>query len=319
MLDASTPVLTFPADQVYFCAGFVGSYYPDDIADWGLIRLDRAVPDHEPLPIRRTGKVADGQTLFMIGHPLGLPAKHAPGGYVRESDAADYFITNLDASGGNSGSAVFDAESHVVEGILVAGDPVDLVYRGNCLVSSVCADDECMGEEVIRSSQFAHLVPPLSGSLGYSVEFGPAGNLASLGDTSVPRWTVRDLLPGTRYSWRVTVQGECGETVGPTWTFTTAPAVGPVPFRRGDLVEDGKIDLSDAIGVLGVLFSGDAAECADAADADGNGVLEVTDPIVLLQYLFLGGPPPASPYPDCGVGAGSGGPGCDAYSGCASG
>ena len=40
--------------------------------------------------------------------------------------------------------------------------------------------------------------------------------------------------------------------------------------------------------------------CKDAADADDNGTLEVSDPIVLLGALFRGGSLPAAPYPDPG-------------------
>lgn len=39
-----------------------------------------------------------------------------------------------------------------------------------------------------------------------------------------------------------------------------------------------------------------------AANVDGAGEASITDPIYLLTHLFLGGPPPAEPFPDCGPG-----------------
>ena len=51
------------------------------------------------------------------------------------------------------------------------------------------------------------------------------------------------------------------------------------------------------------LFLGSATpSCTDAADADDNGRNNITDAIQLLQFLFLGGPPPPAPgRDDCGV------------------
>jgi hypothetical protein len=39
--------------------------------------------------------------------------------------------------------------------------------------------------------------------------------------------------------------------------------------------------------------------CAQSADTDDSGVLDITDAISWLNHLFLGGPAPPSPYPDC--------------------
>jgi hypothetical protein len=79
MLDATTPVLTIDSSQVYFCSEIIERQ--QSAADWGLIRLDRDVTDHTPLPVRRTGKIQDGADVLVIGHPVGLPRKYAgPGG-----------------------------------------------------------------------------------------------------------------------------------------------------------------------------------------------------------------------------------------------
>jgi V8-like Glu-specific endopeptidase len=317
MLDASTPVLTFPEDQVYFCDGIIDRYSPDDMADWGLIRLDREVPDHDPLPIRRMGTMDVGQDVFMIGHPLGLPAKYADGAWVRESSAVDYVITNLDAFGGNSGSAVFNADTHIVEGILVAGDPVDMVQSGNCWISSYCPDSQCTGEEVTRTTQFAHLVPTIAGEVTYEVHLGPAGGLVLQGETQDTTWALEDLLPETTYSWKVVAKDECGETEGPTWTFTTGPSGSPA-FRRGDAVPDGTLDIADAIASLHYLFAGGALECIEAADIDDNGVIEITDPIGLLEHLFLAGAAPPAPSTGCGSDPTPDGLGCSSYAACGS-
>src|SRR5687767_3303699 len=80
------------------------------------------------------------------------------------------------------------------------------------------------------------------------------------------------------------------------------PAVPQEPaFRRGDANLDGSTEISDALHVLGVLFTGETpAGCDDAADLNDDGRLSVTDLIACLRYLFLGGPEPPAPWGSCG-------------------
>ncbi|MGH7378462.1 MAG: hypothetical protein ACREKK_13735, partial [Candidatus Methylomirabilales bacterium] len=50
------------------------------------------------------------------------------------------------------------------------------------------------------------------------------------------------------------------------------------------------------------LFVGVApGRCADAGDANDDGQLDLADAIHALGFLFLGGPAPSSPFPDCGA------------------
>jgi len=67
-------------------------------------------------------------------------------------------------------------------------------------------------------------------------------------------------------------------------------------FRRADTDGSGVLDLTDAVGILGYLFLGAGTPaCLDAADVDDSGVVELTDAIVSLGFQFLGGVPPAPP------------------------
>lgn len=119
--------------------------------DFALIRLDRAVTDREPLEYRKEGKIADNASILVIGHPTGLPTKISDGANVRTNTNGYYFVANLDTYGGNSGSAVFNAETGAVEGILVRGE-TDYTYDSSrgCRMSYHCSDDGCRGEDVTR-------------------------------------------------------------------------------------------------------------------------------------------------------------------------
>ncbi|MFP6737673.1 MAG: DNRLRE domain-containing protein [Planctomycetota bacterium] len=78
---------------------------------------------------------------------------------------------------------------------------------------------------------------------------------------------------------------------------------GPAPelFRRGDVSDEGKLDIADAVRILLSLFAGGVEiNCPDAADVDDDGMVLVTDAVRLLRYLFGGIEPPPSPGIECG-------------------
>jgi hypothetical protein len=61
-------------------------------------------------------------------------------------------------------------------------------------------------------------------------------------------------------------------------------------------------DTRDVHSILKAIFlGGDALPCEDAADLDDDGAVELSDAILLLNFLFRGGAPPASPFPASGV------------------
>ena len=141
-----------PKESVYGCKEIIERSLDNRTSDdYALIRLDRAVNDRNPLEFRTEGKVSNNANLVVIGHPSGLPTKIADGATVRNNRNGVYFSANLDTYGGNSGSAVFNADTGVVEGILVRGE-TDYTYDSNrgCRMSYRCQDNGCRGEDVTR-------------------------------------------------------------------------------------------------------------------------------------------------------------------------
>jgi hypothetical protein len=83
---------------------------------------------------------------------------------------------------------------------------------------------------------------------------------------------------------------------------TAPPGAGGLTYARGDCSPDRKVDISDALRVLGYLFLGSGVPpCLEACDGDGSGVLNISDAVWILGYLFLGTSPPPAPGPTCGV------------------
>lgn len=114
--------------------------------DYAVIRLDRKVEDREPLKLNTSSTVDSGAELVVIGHPTGLPTKISGGAVVSEVNEI-YFNSNLDTFGGNSGSAVFNALTGEVEGILVRGI-TDYVYDREryCRLANRVENDHGDGE-----------------------------------------------------------------------------------------------------------------------------------------------------------------------------
>ena len=73
-------------------------------------------------------------------------------------------------------------------------------------------------------------------------------------------------------------------------------------YLRGDFNRSGLLDLSDAVAGLNYLFQGgEPALCPEAADTNSDAKLDLSDEIYLLGFLFLGSRPPLPPYPDPGL------------------
>lgn len=147
---SSAAKTSFSADEVYSCAEIIKSEVRSSGGDYAVIRLDRDVNGRAPLSLSSNSPIRNGTPLVVIGHPAGLPKKVAGGAMVRSVEP-EHFVANLDTYGGNSGSAVFNATSGDVEGILVRGE-TDFVYRNGCRSSNQCANSSCDGESVTHIS-----------------------------------------------------------------------------------------------------------------------------------------------------------------------
>jgi V8-like Glu-specific endopeptidase len=120
--------------------------------DWATVRLDRSVPSEVAQPIAAIAKqkIADGAGVFVMGHPSGLPLKHAGGAKVTSNGPKAYFVANLDTFGGNSGSGVFLKDGHTLVGILIRGFTDYYRTREGCSKAYQCSSNGCTGEDVMR-------------------------------------------------------------------------------------------------------------------------------------------------------------------------
>lgn len=98
-------------------------------------------------------------------------------------------------------------------------------------------------------------------------------------------------------------------------------------FRRGDADDNGTVNITDAVGILGFLFGGGGGTltCEEAGDINNDGQVNITDPVRLLNHLFAQEAAPEPPgLETCGPDPDDGGPkmedgttlGCAEYTSC---
>jgi hypothetical protein len=153
MLNETTAETVVSNGEIYRGVSVIGRKEVGDGPDWALVGIDRPATNHRIVRIRRAGIIGNDQTVHVIGHPSGLPTKFAGAAKVRSNEPAAFFVANLDTYGGNSGSPVFNSDTHEVEGILVRGE-ADFVQQGACRVSLVCPTTGCRGEDCTRTTEF---------------------------------------------------------------------------------------------------------------------------------------------------------------------
>jgi len=122
--------------------------------------------------------------------------------------------------------------------------------------------------------------------------------------------TITGVVPETLVEGAVDVRLEQGEdewVLPGGFTYKARPR-----FTRGDANGDQEHDLSDAIHHLATLFQGGPeGPCQDATDTNDDGVLDISDPITLLNYLFQDRETLPAPFPEPGLDPTPDSLGCD--------
>lgn len=142
--SSKNPAKNISLQNIYLCKEVVEAQL-SGTTDFAIIRLDRKVVERSPLKFRDGGKVRNSTELVVIGNPTGIPTKVSPKGKITKNTDTNKFSTTLDTFQGNSGSAVFDASTGTVEGILIQGKTdYHPSIKGNeksCQIVNKCDDN----------------------------------------------------------------------------------------------------------------------------------------------------------------------------------
>jgi hypothetical protein len=163
MLDPYTPVTQLPNENIYKVVKIIRKVLNREVnrSDWALVQLDREVESQEVATLSKD-EIKCHQSVYVMGHPLGLPLKYAPGAKVRGLEDT-FFTADLDTYMGSSGSPVFNDKSHEVIGIVAHGDTRDFRWTGKGWASIMypSGDINSKGPQCTRVSQFNAFVDEL--------------------------------------------------------------------------------------------------------------------------------------------------------------
>jgi probable HAF family extracellular repeat protein len=154
------------------------------------------------------------------------------------------------------------------------------------------------------------------GSVVVGVATTDRGEEAFVWDSARGMRALKDELGGDLTGWRLLaarrVSDDGGVVVGEgihdgrgmeAWRAVLAASPPPEgKFIRSDVDADGMVDISDAIILLEYLFlTSQALPFLDGGDANDDGRLDIGDAVYSLSFQFLGQPPPPRPFPGCGT------------------
>ena len=134
----------------------------------------------------------------------------------------------------------------------------------------------------------------------------------------VPRNFLVTASPGAPAGSTVSIRIEARDLADPPNVMTpfeyTVAIIGPgvEAFRRADANGDGGVDVSDPIFTLFYLFMGQSPPpCSKGADSNDDGEVQLSDALHTLRFLFGAEAPPSPPYPSCGTDPTTDGLGCE--------
>ena len=129
----SAPQIVAPLHESRICRieNVICASQNKEEGDWALLKLDKHPEGAVPLSFDFDNLVKKSTSIYMLGHPSGLPMKYTYGGdIIHVEESSPHFEAALDAYAGNSGSPVFDAITKKVIGILTAGNQDFVTVNG---------------------------------------------------------------------------------------------------------------------------------------------------------------------------------------------
>ncbi len=233
--------------------------------------------------------------IFLPVVELSLPAGHVPGVRLHSSDFDGDGIVDVAIVGrfpdGHAITVIHGVDTGIFGSQTIwLRKATAALALGDVLpepgVEILTADSTTREIEIIRAEKLgfrAHSVP-------LAVPLVPGEPLLlAVGDPDGDGAPNVALGPAVRGDLEVFTVNDCPGDQNPS-------------FRRGDVNQDGTVQLADAVALLQRLFAAsEALACEDAADADDDGALNLSDAARILAFLFSAGAAPAPPGPvECG-------------------
>ncbi len=130
--------------------------------------------------------------------------------------------------------------------------------------------------------------PDPDDTVTYDVYFGNTTPPPYVTSTAAESYQITQLEENTTYYWKIMAEDNHGKTTyGPEWSFTTKT-------HCGDVNKDGVINVSDAVCIINYVFiqGFPAPDPVCRADVNGDGSVNVSDAVALINFIFTPGSPP---------------------------
>lgn len=222
---------------------------------------------------------------------------------VGEDKAAVTLDTITDQAPTGFSFGVADDSAAVIVSAIDAGSAVDTLMGG--------ADPEYWGFKAVTGGATLGCVF----SMGATVKALPActanqqiaivSYINTSGQSATANVTLSSALGSPAVPVVVDVDGTSFEpTIGAGVSVTVGG--GQPPFVRGDVNQDGKVNVSDGVAIARYVFGlgtqkAKIDNCKDSADANDDGTITTADALYVLNYLFTGGPAITAPTGSCGT------------------
>jgi hypothetical protein len=250
-----------------------------------------------------------GEDFGSIGNPSTLTAEDQANLKAYLDNGGKLFLSSQDFLFDNN------PNNFIIDYLHVAGHTDD---AGVNSVAGVASDTITDGMAISLSYPFSNLsdyIVPGSGATGIFYRTGKASPGTREGVFTSPSSNPEDADPTNYCALRYPATGTAGyQVVFFAFSFEAIPQGGADPnnaktvmerimnwfgiskpsFVRGDATGDGNVDASDAVYLINYLFvHGPAPSPLEAGDADCSGEVNAADVVFLINYLFIDGPPPS--------------------------
>jgi hypothetical protein len=138
----------------------------DPYRDWCAIALSREVSGRVPLTLAQT-VAAPSDSVFVIGHPFGMPAMMTGPGAPEDTGSCFHFrAKSLNGYRYNSGSPAFNLATHRVEGAMLRNTPQDKYscpcpdcgVTARCDAPGLFTNPDFPGTRIVRTWLFAEFL-----------------------------------------------------------------------------------------------------------------------------------------------------------------
>lgn len=121
-LDSSGPFsMDRKREHFYKCEKVLKQVYnPNTAISYAVIELNKEVTGISPVKLSQEITISPETELIAIGHPAGMPLKAAGDAYVTDQTDA-HFLVSSDIAGKSKGTAIFNAKTYELEGMLING------------------------------------------------------------------------------------------------------------------------------------------------------------------------------------------------------